>query len=69
MSVIPDGADSTVAKMAIAWEIAKDAMGWARDAQGNQIESHTERVDVFTELFNKAFYSLMKGPDKKQLGG
>ena len=65
MSDIPDGADTTVAKMAIAWEIAKNAMQYARDAQGKQIESHTERVDVITDLFNRAFFNLKKDPDKK----
>lgn len=65
MSDIPDGADATVAKMAIAWEIAKDAMKYARDAQEEKIYNHTERVEVFTELVNQAFYSLMQGPDKK----
>ena len=64
MSDIPDGAARNVAQMAIAWEIAKDAMGYIKSTRGGKVETDTGRVEVFTELFNQAYYALLR---KKQI--
>ena len=58
MSDIPDGADASVARMAIAWEITKDAMRYSAKQRGGAVETDTGRVDVYLELFNKAFSGL-----------
>lgn len=63
MSDIPDGVDSTVARMAIAWEIAKDAMIYSSETRGGAVTNDTGRVDIWVELFNKAFFSLKQKPE------
>ncbi len=63
MSDIPDGAESTVAKMAIAWEIAKDAMKYSHDTRGEAVVKDIGRVDVWVELFNRAFFGLRQKPE------
>ena len=64
MSDIPDGATTAVARVAIAWEIAKDAMKFAKSTRGGKATIDTGRVDIFTELFNQAYYALLKKPDE-----
>ena len=65
MSDIPDGADASVARMAIAWEITKEAIKYSHDTRGGAMESDTGRIDVYLELFNKAYFGLK---DKAQAG-
>jgi hypothetical protein len=62
MSDIPDGANISVAQMALAWEIAKDAMKYTKHSRGGAAENDKGRVDIFVELFNRAYFSLLKEP-------
>jgi hypothetical protein len=60
MSDIPSGADSEVAKIAIAWEIADESLKYLRD----HIKDEIHAVDLYTDLFNRAYHQLMKEPDE-----
>lgn len=57
-------ADAAVAQMGIAWEIAKEAKGYASQTRRVAIEIDKGRVEVFTELLNLAYYRLLKQPEE-----
>lgn len=62
MSDIPDGLTDHGVRMAIAWEIAKKAFGYARDAYGVKTEHPEGMTAIFCDLFNRAFYGLLEQP-------
>jgi hypothetical protein len=57
MADIPDGIpDFSVAQMAVAWAIAKEAVGYAH---GQKAEDPEGRTDILCDLFNRAYYALL----------
>jgi len=58
MSDIPDGVDFKTAQMAVAWEIAKKSFT-------NPAVSGTERAKQLIELFNQAYYGIVRDPKKE----
>jgi len=65
MADIPDTTDTSVAKIAVAWMIAKEGFNtWIR-AVNPQADTDIARVDKLVEFFNRAYHGLMQQPKGK----
>ena len=62
MPDIPDGLDDMGIRMAIAWEIAKAGFAYSRPKHGGRAEDPEGIVEIYTDLYNRAYFGLMKEP-------